>query len=67
LRIHVNLDNLAILLDLPEGMTIESASSDDLTLFCEVTAPSFEDGTYFAEYGIDADGNVSLVDLRPIE
>lgn len=63
MKIHVNLDNLAVLLDLPEGMTIESAQTDDMTLVCDVTAPDFQDGEYFAEYAFDADGNVNLVEL----
>lgn len=65
MKISVNLCDLALLLDLPEGMSIESASSDDMVLVCDVEAPDFEDGNYFAQYDVDDNGLVGLADLTP--
>jgi hypothetical protein len=65
MKIRVNMSDLAILLDLPEGMSIESASTDDLVLVCEVEGPESQEGEFFAMYDIDDEGNVVLMDLVP--
>jgi len=65
MRIHVNLDDLAVLLDLPDGMTIVGSSSDELSAVFDVEADDEYPDEAVAHYEL-LDGLVQLVGFAPL-